>query len=97
MDDNDFSWGVFWLQLHNVPFRFMNEKVEQILGSKEGFVEEVESQKNRVSWNRWLRARVRVRVSSQKKGVGWLFMMVAEFGSISDLRNYRITVIFMVI
>lgn len=49
----------------------MNENVRRILGSKASFMEEVESQNNRTSWNRWLQARVRAKVSSPlKKGVG---------------------------
>lgn len=72
IEDYDFSWGIFWLQLHNVPFRYMNEKVGQILGSKAGHIEKVESQRNKASWNRWLRARVRVQFSNSLKMGCWL-------------------------
>lgn len=72
MKDYDFEWGAFLLQLHNVTFCFMNENVRRILGSKAGYVKEVESHKNRASWNRWLRARVRVHVSTPLKNGFWL-------------------------
>lgn len=34
----DFSWGSFWLQLLNVPFKYMNEQVGRIIGLKPGFL-----------------------------------------------------------
>lgn len=67
MEDFDFSWGQFWVQLTNVPFKLMNDKVGRDLGLKVGFVEEIEAPKFRISWGHCLRARFRVGVSTPVK------------------------------
>lgn len=46
---------------------FMTEHVGRVLGSKAGFVKEVDIPKNKIFWSKWLRVRVHVNVSSPMK------------------------------
>lgn len=45
IEDYDFSWGSFWLQLHHIPLKFMTEQVARTLGSKARLMDEVEAMK----------------------------------------------------
>lgn len=65
VDEYDFSWGTFWLQLQNILFKFMTEQIGRVLGLKVGFVEEVVMAPwSGITVARSLKARVCISVST---------------------------------
>ncbi|XVF09603.1 hypothetical protein REPUB_Repub07fG0108000 [Reevesia pubescens] len=49
------DWCPFWIQIHELPIGFMNEKVGIVLGDSLGDVEEVETSEGKLAWGKFMR------------------------------------------
>ena len=56
----EISWCPFWVQIHGIPLRKMNEKVAQAIGKS--IVEVLDNGGEKAAWGRYLRVRILINV-----------------------------------
>ncbi|CAI9769984.1 unnamed protein product [Fraxinus pennsylvanica] len=57
------SHSAFWIQVHNLPFIFMNREIAEVIGSQLGIYVEVDTDLSGSCWGSYMRIRVKLDVS----------------------------------
>jgi len=68
----DFNQSEMWIQVHHVPYGFMNEKVGALIGSHIGELVKYDESNNLSPWRKFMKLRVRLNVD-EPISKGWSF------------------------
>ena len=66
-EDVNLQWCPFWVQIHGLPIGLMTVKIATVLGESIGDVEEVDADREKMAWGRYIRVRVAINISKSLK------------------------------